>query len=33
MGRPDVNQPVTGPEFRNFVRLMSEHEHIWTKVS
>lgn len=33
MGRPDVSQPVTGPEFQNFVRLMSEHEHVWTKVS
>jgi 2-pyrone-4,6-dicarboxylate lactonase len=33
MGRPDVSQPVHGPEFELFVRLMREHENIWTKVS
>jgi 2-pyrone-4,6-dicarboxylate lactonase len=33
MGRPDVTQPVDGPEFERFVRLMSEHTHIWSKVS
>jgi 2-pyrone-4,6-dicarboxylate lactonase len=33
MGRPDVGQPVNGPEFERFVRLMREHENIWSKVS
>ncbi|HSM23172.1 MAG TPA: amidohydrolase family protein [Rubrivivax sp.] len=33
MGRPDVSQPVHGPEFELFLRLMREHENIWTKVS
>jgi 2-pyrone-4,6-dicarboxylate lactonase len=33
MGRPDVAQPVEGPEFQRFVRLMAEHENVWTKVS
>jgi 2-pyrone-4,6-dicarboxylate lactonase len=33
MGRPDVSQPVDGPGFSRFVRLMKEHPHIWTKVS
>ncbi|MEG3166237.1 amidohydrolase family protein [Sphingomonas sp. PB2P19] len=33
MGRPDVTQPVDGPEFGRFIRLMAEHENIWTKVS
>ncbi|WCE03855.1 amidohydrolase family protein [Pseudoxanthomonas sp. JBR18] len=33
MGRPDVTKPVDGPEFQRFVRLMAEHEHVWTKVS
>jgi 2-pyrone-4,6-dicarboxylate lactonase len=33
MGRPDVSQPVDGPEFNLFVRLMAEHGHIWSKVS
>jgi 2-pyrone-4,6-dicarboxylate lactonase len=33
MGRPDVTQPVDGPEFERFVRLMREHIHIWSKVS
>jgi len=33
MGRPDVSQPVDGPEFARFVRLMREHGHIWSKVS
>jgi 2-pyrone-4,6-dicarboxylate lactonase len=33
MGRPDVTQPVDGPEFERFVRLMREHENIWSKVS
>jgi 2-pyrone-4,6-dicarboxylate lactonase len=33
MGRPDVSQPVDGPGFELFVRLMREHPHIWSKVS
>jgi 2-pyrone-4,6-dicarboxylate lactonase len=33
MGRPDVSQPVDGPEFGRFLRLMREHENIWAKVT
>lgn len=33
MGRPDVSKPVDGEEFQRFVRLMDEHENIWSKVS
>jgi 2-pyrone-4,6-dicarboxylate lactonase len=33
MGRPDVTQPVEGPEFARFIQLMTEHENVWTKVS
>jgi 2-pyrone-4,6-dicarboxylate lactonase len=33
MGRPDVGKPVNGPEFALFVRMMREHENIWSKVS
>jgi 2-pyrone-4,6-dicarboxylate lactonase len=33
MGRPDVSQPVDGPEFELFVRLMREQPHVWSKVS
>ena len=33
MGRPDVTQPIDGPEFQLFLRLMREHENVWTKVS
>ena len=33
MGRPDVTQPVDGPEFELFVRLMREQPNIWSKVS
>ncbi|WP_307653942.1 amidohydrolase family protein [Variovorax paradoxus] len=33
MGRPDVTQPVDGPQFERFVRLMREHPNVWTKVS
>lgn len=33
MGRPDVSQPVDGPEFQRFVQLMAEHENVWSKVS
>lgn len=33
MGRPDVSQPVDGPEFALFLRFLREHPHIWSKVS
>ena len=33
MGRPDVTRPVDGPEFALFLRLMHEHQNIWSKVS
>jgi 2-pyrone-4,6-dicarboxylate lactonase len=33
MGRPDVAKPIDGPEFGLFMRLMREHENVWTKVS
>jgi 2-pyrone-4,6-dicarboxylate lactonase len=33
MGRPDVSRPVDGPEFQRFVRLLAEHDNVWTKVS
>ena len=33
MGRPDVGQPVDGPEFGRFVRLMDERPNLWSKVS
>lgn len=33
MGRPDVRQPVEGPEFGLFLRLMRENPNFWSKVS
>ncbi|MEZ5660012.1 MAG: amidohydrolase family protein [Burkholderiaceae bacterium] len=33
MGRPDVSLPVQGEQFQRFVRMMQEHENIWSKVS
>jgi 2-pyrone-4,6-dicarboxylate lactonase len=33
MGRPDVTRPVDGPEFALFLKLLSEHGNIWSKVS
>jgi 2-pyrone-4,6-dicarboxylate lactonase len=33
MGRPDVKEPVDGPQFQRFVRLMREHPNVWSKVS
>ncbi len=33
MGRPDVREPVAGPQFQRFVRLMREHANVWSKVS
>jgi 2-pyrone-4,6-dicarboxylate lactonase len=33
MGRPDVSKSVDGPEFGQFLRLMEEHENVWSKVT
>ncbi len=33
MGRPDVTRGVDHPDFERFIRLMSENENIWTKVT
>jgi 2-pyrone-4,6-dicarboxylate lactonase len=33
MGRPDVTKSARGAEFDLFVRLMREHEQIWSKVT
>ena len=33
MGRPDVTQPVDGPQFGLFLKLMREHGNVWSKVS
>ena len=33
MGRPDVKEPVDGPQFQRFVSLMREHPNVWSKVS
>jgi len=33
MGRPDVTKPVHGGEFELFVKLLADHENIWSKVS
>jgi 2-pyrone-4,6-dicarboxylate lactonase len=33
MGRPDVTKSPEGPEFATFLRLMDEHENVWSKVS
>ena len=33
MGRPDVAKPIDGPEFALFIKLMSEHPNMWSKVS
>jgi 2-pyrone-4,6-dicarboxylate lactonase len=33
MGRPDVTQPLTAPGFELFVKLMRDHNNIWSKVS
>ena len=32
MGRPDVSKPVDGPEFELFIKMLSEHPNIWSKV-
>ncbi len=33
MGRPDVSGPVNGGAFDDFVSLLSDHDHMWTKVT
>jgi len=33
MGRPDVSKPVDSPEFALFLRLLREHENVWSKLS
>ncbi len=33
MGRPDVSQPVDGPEFALFLKFMREHKNVWSKLS
>jgi 2-pyrone-4,6-dicarboxylate lactonase len=33
MGRPDVSLPIDGPQFQLFVKLMREHQNIWSKVT
>jgi 2-pyrone-4,6-dicarboxylate lactonase len=33
MGRPDVSLPVDGPQFKLFIRFMTEHANVWSKVS
>ena len=33
MGRPDVSKPIDGPEFELFVKLLTEHPNVWSKVS
>jgi len=33
MGRPDVTQPVDGPEFARLVRLLEAHPGMWVKVT
>jgi 2-pyrone-4,6-dicarboxylate lactonase len=33
MGRPDVSRPVDGPEFELFMKFMTQHSNIWSKVS
>jgi 2-pyrone-4,6-dicarboxylate lactonase len=33
MGRPDITQPVDGPAFELFLRLLADNDNIWSKVS
>ena len=33
MGRPDVAKDPEGPDFDLFIRLLTEHENMWSKVS
>ncbi|MCL2782358.1 MAG: amidohydrolase family protein [Propionibacteriaceae bacterium] len=33
MGRPDVSQPVDGPGFAKFIKLMDDNDHVWVKTT
>ena len=33
MGRPDVTKGVDHADFQRFLRLLAEHDNIWSKVS
>jgi len=33
MGRPDVSKPINGVEFGLFIKFMTEHPNVWSKVS
>ena len=33
MGRPDVTQPVDGPDFERFMTLLRDHPQFWSKVT
>jgi len=33
MGRPDVAKGTDDPQFQAFIRLLAEHEQVWTKVN
>jgi hypothetical protein len=33
MGRPDVSKPVDGPEFELFMKFMTQHPNVWSKVT
>jgi len=33
MGRPNVDKPVDSPEFELFIKLLQEHDNIWSKVT
>lgn len=33
MGRPDVSEPVDGPEFKLFEQFMQDNENVWCKVT
>jgi len=33
MGRPDITAPIDGPEFELFLRLLSDNDNFWSKVS
>jgi len=33
MGRPDVSKPIDGDEFELFIKFLSQHPNVWSKVS
>jgi len=33
MGRPDLSQPVEGPDFQAFVQMLADNENMWSKVT